>query len=239
VRLLASLVALLAATSARALEVPERPLGHLSDFAHALSLADRGRLDAELASYDNGTQQIAIAIFPSLEGESLEDFSIRLAEKWKIGGKKNSDGVLVTVFVAEHKIRVEVGYGLEDRLTDARSAQIIREIIAPHFQRGDVAGGLSAGALMIHRVITEGADALPPPSQTNSSDHVPIWIWILIFLVVVAILSRSRGGGAGPFIGGTFLGGSSGWSSGGGGGGGGGFSGGGGSFGGGGASGSW
>jgi len=224
--------------------VQDHPEGRVSDYAHALTATDLRQLNEQLGSYASGTRQIAVAIFPSLDGENLEDFSIRLAEKWKIGGKKNDDGVLVTVFLADHKLRIEVGYGLEDKLTDALSSRIIREIIAPRFRKGDVAGGLRAGLAEINAVISGGQPSLPPETQSHQS-IAPFIAFLVIFLFILVIGIIRRGGGGG----GSFTGSAAGWiigsllSGGGGGGGwsggGGGFSGGGGSFGGGGASGSW
>jgi uncharacterized protein len=224
--------------------VPDHPEGRVSDYAHALTPTDLRQLNEQLQSYASGTRQIAVAIFPSLDGESIEDFSIRLAEKWKIGGKKNDDGVLVTVFLADHKLRIEVGYGLEDKLTDALSSRIIREIIAPRFQKGDVAGGLRAGLAEINAVISGGQPSLPPETRSHQS-IAPFIAFLALFIFILVIGIIRRGGGGGGFTGGaagwiigSLLsggGGGGGWSSGGGGG----FSGGGGSFGGGGASGSW
>lgn len=224
--------------------MPDHPAGRVSDYAHALSDAERQKLEAQLASYENGTQQIAVAVFPSLDGESLEDFSMRLAEKWKIGGKKNADGVILSLFLADHKMRIEVGYGLEGLLTDALSSRILREIMAPKLRQNDVAGAISDAVAEIHHIITEGKTTLPPPARSVGPEGLPTGLVIVVVIIIIAIVvigSRSGRGGGG------FTGGGGGWiggggSSGGGWGGGssgGGFSGGGGSFGGGGASGSW
>ena len=234
------------ASSASALTLPERPSGPINDYAHVLSAEQLSRLDAEARSYEQGTRQIAVAIFKSLDGEAIEDISEQLAEKWKIGGKKNSDGAVMTVFIDDHKIWIATGYGLEATLTDAACARIIRDVIAPRFRAGDVAGGLSAGLAAIDTTITGRAHAGGAPIATtqhsSSGSGMPIGLIVLVFIVVIVIAVRSRGGGGGfggGLLTGMFLGGGGGWSSGGGGGGGGGWSGGGGSFGGGGAGGSW
>jgi uncharacterized protein len=195
---------------------------------------------------------MVIAIFPSLEGESLEDFSIRLAERWRIGDKKLDNGVILLVFVQERRIRLEVGYGLEPVLPDAVASQIIREQIGPRFREGRWADGLLAAVEAVFaRIDTKGASA-PPPPQRHAFGVSPLTLGLLVVFGLVALMlmrEASRGGGRrnaysaggrrgwGPppvfFPGGGWRGG------GGGGGGGGGFSGGGGSFGGGGASGDW
>mgnify|MGYP000659189767 CR=1 FL=1 len=100
-----------------------------------------------------GAPQIAVVVLPSLEGEPIEDVAIRFAERWKIGSKAD-DGVLLVVGVGERKIRIETGYGVEGRLTDALSARIIREIISPRLHTGDYAVGLRAGCAAIHQALT-------------------------------------------------------------------------------------
>src|SRR5262245_30582073 len=108
----------------QALEIP-KPTGYrVNDFASVLSADAKTRLESKLRQFEKETTtQIAVAIFPSLEDESLEDFSVRMAEAWKIGGKANSNGVLLVIFIKEHKARIEVGYGLEGVLTDALSSR--------------------------------------------------------------------------------------------------------------------
>jgi uncharacterized protein len=212
-------------------------------------------LEDKLAAGERKTgAQMVIAIFSSLEGESLEDVSIRLAEQWKVGYKGVDNGVILLVFVKDRKLRIEVGYGLEPVITDAVSAGIIRDVIAPRFREGRYAAGLEAAVDEIFTRIGGGtpARARARPAQAKPVANATLLLTLLIFGVFgVAILSAirsslrrgytvDRGGwrshppiywGGGPWIGGG----------GGGGGGdsGGGFSGGGGSFGGGGASGDW
>jgi len=233
------------------LALPGPPSGPVNDYAGALSAVQLSQLDAQLRGYERGTtRQIAVAIFKSLDGESLEDFSIRLAEKWKVGGKASNDGVLVTLFLDDHKLRIEVGYGLEDKLTDAMSARIIRDVMAPKLRAGDVFRAVSAGCAAIDTVITgEKHDEGAPPAAPTAKDGEGLPLGVILFIgffVVVFVLGAMGRGGLlfailNIFFGGR--GGGGGWSGGGGGwsggGGGGGWSGGGGSFGGGGASGSW
>jgi uncharacterized protein len=214
-----------------------------------LSADAKARLTEQLRSYELGTtRQIAVAIFPSLDGEPIEDLSVRLAEKWKIGSRKNSDGVLVTIAIAEHQDRIEVGYGLEAQLTDALSGRILRELMDPRFKAGDFEGGLRAGLAAIDTATgghQHDEGRLPARGQSRGPG-IPIWLIVLVIIVIVSFIGRRRGGGGGGggFWPGFFLGGGGGgWSAGSGGwrsgGGGGGWSGGGGSFGGGGASSSW
>jgi uncharacterized protein len=197
---------------------------------------------------------VVIAIFPSLEGESLEDVSIRLAERWRIGRKGLDDGVILVVFVQDRKVRLEVGYGLEGRLPDADADRIIREEIAPSFRQGHYAEGLQKATAAVYARI-EGRKAGAEKSRRSSSPSLPVLGFFGLMGLLVALFaweamstrrqvmrqhySLGRGGWCVP-TGSSWRSSGGSWSGGfGGGGSGGGFSGGGGSFGGGGASGSW
>jgi uncharacterized protein len=125
--------------------LPPAPAARVNDYARLLTPAERDRLEARLAERERATGvQMAIAIFPSLEGESLEDVSIRLAQTWRVGQKGLDTGVILVVFVRERRLRVEMGYGLEAVLPDAAAGQIIRERIAPRFREQRWAAGLEA-----------------------------------------------------------------------------------------------
>jgi uncharacterized protein len=211
------------------------------------------RLDAKLRAFDEQTSsQIVVAVFPELPSPSLEDFTIRTAQSWRVGRKKLDNGVVLFVFVKDRKTRIEVGYGLEGALPDATAKQIISDLMLPHFRQGDYAGGLEA-AIDAIMAATRGEYKAPPSAAPRIQRPIPLWlILFLVFFVVIPIWRRLRkgsrtynrrgwdtpwwwgpGGGGGGWGSGGFGGGGSG------GGGGGGFSGGGGGFGGGGASGSW
>lgn len=235
--------------------MPPAPTGAVSDYAGLLSAPERARLDALIRERTQATgAQMAVAIFPSLEGQSLEDFSIRLAEQWRIGQKGLDNGVILVVFVADRKVRFEVGYGLEGSVTDAATSAIIGNVLAPRFREGQYARGLEdAVAAVFQRVEVTPADRRPGPRRTHGAS-LPVVGFFVLLGVIAFILWRDASstvssarrnvytaGGRGwytpiivPPIGGS---GGGGW--GGSGGSGGGFSGGGGSFGGGGASGSW
>ena len=216
--------------------MPAAPTQPVTDYAHVLSPDALARLNQQALSYEPGTtRKIVVAIFPSLEDEAVEDFSIRVAEAWKIGSKKNNDGVLVLLFLKEHKIRIEVGYGLEGDLTDVKAHRIEDELMAPRFKAGDWEGGIRA-ALAAIDTATGGHEhaegKLPARQSKDDGGGVPIGLIVfLIFFVVIAIARRGgggRGGGGGFWPGFWLGGGGGGWSGGGGG-----------SFGGGGATGSW
>jgi uncharacterized protein len=247
------LLALLAVPGAAALRIPPPPDRRINDYTGALSPADRDSLEQRLIAREAGSRnQVVVAIFRSLEGESLEDYSIRLAKAWRIGQKGLDNGVIFLVFLDDRKMRIEVGYGLEGSLTDAVSSSILRDVVAPLFRAGRVADGIGAGLDAIDRAIA-GTYQRPPGPNRGQPTHGFGWrevlglvfAGLLVFVLVqnriqnAALRRRGWTGGSagwgGPFIGGGVGGGGFG----GGGGGGGGFSGGGGGFGGGGSSGSW
>ena len=255
------LLALLAVPGAAALRIPPPPDRRINDYAGALSPAERDRLEQKLIAREPASQnQVVVAIFRSLEGESLEDYSIRLAKAWRIGQKGLDNGVIFLVFLNDRKMRIEVGYGLEGSLTDAVSSSILRDIVAPLFREGRIADGIGAGLDAIDRAIA-GTYQRPPGPNRGQPTHGFGWrealglvfVGLLLFVLVqnriqsAALRRRGYTGGSsgwgwgGPFVGGGFGGGGFGGGGfgGGSGGGGGGFSGGGGSFGGGGSSGSW
>jgi uncharacterized protein len=244
---------LAAVVLALALTIPPAPTQRMNDYARLLPADAQQRLEQRLAERERATgAQMVIAIFPSLEGESLEDFSVRLAERWRIGQKELDNGVILLVFVQERRVRLEIGYGLEPVLPDAAAAQIIRETIGPRFREQRYADGLDAAVTAVYaRIETKGV----PPAPRHGLGVSPITLGILVvFGIIVLVLARDAAGGGRARRHGYTAGGRRGWDSpsvivppmwggwGGGRGGGssgGGFSGGGGSFGGGGASGEW
>jgi uncharacterized protein len=232
----------------------------VNDYAGALDAGSRARLEQVLAEGERATgAQTVIAIFPSLEDESLEDFSIRLAEKWRVGRKELDDGAIVLVFLKERKVRIEVGYGLEGAIPDVEAGRIIRESIAPQFREGRYAAGLEAAARAIYARVETKAPAERRGAARGGKSSVP-WVGVIGFVVILGIIAvmllreaattkgvsrgytTGRGGwGVPPIIFFPWMGGRGGRrdDDDSGGGGFGGFSGGGGSFGGGGASGDW
>jgi uncharacterized protein len=226
---------------ARALEVP--PLaGRVNDRANVLSPQMRAQLESQLQNYERSTgHQLAVLTVPSLEGDPVEEYTLRVVENWKLGKQGKDDGVLLFVAVGDRKIRIEVGYGLEGDLPDALVGRIIREVMAPAFRQGDLGFGISRAVSAISSATGGQGESLPPPRRTRSHDGGGLSPYLLLALVLLLFLGGGRG--MGGFIVGSALGGGFGRGGGFGGGGsrqsGGGFRGGGGGFGGGGASGGW
>jgi uncharacterized protein len=238
---------------ASALDVP--PLrGRVNDYAGVMSQDQTRSLETRLAQFEQETgHQVAVLTIPTLDGEDIEGFGIRLAESWKIGKKGFDNGVILVVAVKDRRLRLEVGYGLEGVLPDAIAKRITSEYIVPRFRSQDFAGGIIAGIDAVLRVIKK--EPLPESARKkgggqgsglNSFAMLAITIAVLGLMGFASTANRRRNsmwatrgrhrgptifGGPGGFGGGGFFGG--------GGSDGGGFSGGGGGFGGGGASDSW
>jgi len=129
-------------------------VGRVVDQTGTLSSGDVATLNQTLRNFEaRKGSQIAVLIVPTTDGEAIEQFSLRVAETWKIGRKKIDDGALIVVAKNDRHLRIEVGYGLEGALTDVTSKRIIDEVITPKFKSGDFAGGVSAGVNRIIRVI--------------------------------------------------------------------------------------
>ena len=143
------------------LPVPPAPDRRVNDYAGALTPAERDRLEARLAARERqSANQVVVAVFRSLRGESLEEFSVRLAQTWRIGRKGLDSGVVFVIFLDDRKMRIEVGYGLEATLTDAVAASIVRDVVAPRFREGRLADGIAAGLDAIEAAIA-GTYATP------------------------------------------------------------------------------
>ena len=234
--------------------------GRIVDRAAMIKVADQANLTARLEAHEEATgNQVVVLTVNSLDGDNLEEFSLRVARTWALGQKDRDNGVLFLVAKNDRKMRIEVGYGLEGTLTDAVASFIIRQTITPMFKQGLFNGGIIAGTGQIIDVLESDETALAEWKERASGSD-PDWpfylfiaIWLMIFFgsfvtnILVRMFGREikpghyrwLGMDAGPNAPKPKRSSSgSGWS-GGSSGGGGGFSGGGGSFGGGGSSGGW
>jgi uncharacterized protein len=168
-----------------ALDVP--PLtGRVVDLAQVLPANVAATLVRDLEAHEAKTSnQVALLILPSLEGEPLETFSHRVATTWKLGQKGTENGVLLLLALRERKVRIEVGYGLEGTLTDLRSAHIIRQEIVPRLRSGDLPGGIVAGVQAILATI-EGIYRAEEtlPSQVHSGQEPTAFEYVIIGIVV-------------------------------------------------------
>lgn len=218
----------------------------VNDYTQTLSTAAQQQLEQKLVAYfDSTSTQIAIIIEQSLDGDDLFDYCQRLATGWGIGEQNKNNGLLIYIALADRKIRIHTGYGMEATITDALSKRIIEKNIKPNFKAGNYYQGLDeATDIIIQAASGEYEYDRTQGNEPNTKAILKIIFIIIIIIIVISKFGGGRGGRRGSgfggpiFWGGTF--GSGGFSSGGGGFGGGGFGGfGGGGFGGGGSSGSW
>jgi uncharacterized protein len=245
-------------TAALALDFPQLT-GRVVDQAGVMSADSRTAVEAKLKELeDKSSIQLVVATVKSLQGSDIETYANQLFRTWKLGQAQKNNGVLLLVAPNEHKVRIEVGLGLEGTLTDALSSVIISSAIVPRFKAGDYSGGIERGVDGIISVLSgdtsdwqRKVDIRPEQPSADFDKLFPILLFILVVFICWYLIHHAgppgggggRGGrGLGPLFipGGSGWGGSSGGFGGGSGGGfGGGFSGGGGWSGGGGASGSW
>ncbi len=223
---------LLSASGLKALEVPPAT-GYVNDRAGILSSSTKQQLEQGLREFEQSdSTQLVVLTVPSLEGEVLEEYSLKVAEKWGIGQRDKDNGALLLIARDERKIRIEVGYGLEGQLTDLLTGRIIDQEITPRFRSGDYDGGVVAGISAMAQAVRGAYQGKPPKKKSSGG-----FFTLLLFLAPWLLLAgprRSARRRSGIWFGGGGFGGGGGFS-----GGGGGFSGGGGGFGGGGSSGGW
>lgn len=189
------------AQTSSALEAP--PLkGRINDYASMLTPSTVQTLEQKLASFERETSnQIVLLTIPSLEGDAIENYAIRVAEAWKIGQKDKNNGVILILAKKERKIRIEVGTGLQGVLPDITAGQIIRNVIAPNLRSGDVDKGISAGLGAIIDA-TKGefkasaADQKNVKKKKNSGYGLFIILTIFGLLITAAAGSYSRTLGA-------------------------------------------
>jgi uncharacterized protein len=198
----ASIVALLLCWAFAAFaDVAVPPLaGRVVDQTATLSGNDIATLQQTLKAFEQRKgSQIAVLIVPTTAPETIEQYSLRVAETWKIGRKKIDDGALLVIAKNDHKLRIEVGYGLEGALTDATAKRIIDETITPYFRSGNFEGGIFAGVARIIKVI-DGETLPPPPPQPepryNSANFdlsfTPFILMALLFLGAILRGTLSR-----------------------------------------------
>ncbi|OGW29655.1 MAG: methanol dehydrogenase [Nitrospirae bacterium GWC2_42_7] len=146
---LAFLLCVLFAPDAHALDVPKLT-GYVNDYAGMISPQAKTALEEELRAFEQSdSTQIVILTIPSLQGEVLEEFSVKITEAWKIGQKGKDNGIILLISKEDRKMRIEVGRGLEGKLTDLASGRIIDQEIKPRFKAGDFDGGVMAGILTL------------------------------------------------------------------------------------------
>lgn len=193
-RVLLLLLALAASGVVRAAAAPEGglqavpPLGrHVIDGGGLLTAAEAEGLDSRLMQFEQRRgSQIAVLVVPTTAPESIEQYSIRVFDAWKLGRKGFNDGILILIATQDRKLRIDAGYGLEGAIPDAVARRIIAEVIAPKLRAGDAYGGIVAAVDQIERLI-EG-EQLP---GADRSGPAPSWDQLLVMLIVGATIVGS------------------------------------------------
>lgn len=199
----AAALLLLAGGAIAADEVAVPPLAaRVTDLTGTLTAAQIQTLDGRLRDFERAKgSQVAVLMLPTTQPETIEQYSIRVADAWKVGRAKVDDGVILVVAKNDRKLRIEVGYGLEGAIPDAIAKRVVSDVIAPHFRTGDFYGGIAAGTDALMKLI-EGEPLPAPKWEPEGGGQGPDYGSLFVMLLVLAtiggaILSRLLGHGAG------------------------------------------
>lgn len=190
------------------------PKGRVSDFAGQFSPAELATLENFLQELERKTTaEIAVVTVKNLDGGDIEDYATRLFEQWGVGKKGKDNGALLIAAIEDRKVRIEVGYGLEGAIPDARAGRILDESVIPFFKNGQYGAGLTEGARALALLVAQEAGIgltnslpeAPAAAQSSaSSNDIPVIIFFVIIVIIIIISSRRnrRFGGGGGWIGG-------------------------------------
>jgi uncharacterized protein len=199
------------AQSIFAFDIPSRPNTYVNDYAGVLSSSELGSLEEKVESFEKtSTNEIAVVIIPTLDGDTIENVANELFTSWGIGKKDKNNGVLFLASIEDHRMRIEVGYGLEGALTDVGTAYIQDTLVSPSFKEGKYYEGINS---MLDAVIGLVKGEFTVPDNTNIQKDISFifhnfW-YVLFFLMfafqfLAAILGRSKSWWAGGVVGGVF-----------------------------------
>ena len=186
---------------------PGRPTGYVNDFVGVLSSEEKASLEKRLSDFERrSSSEISVILIKSLDGDTVENYAVKLFSEWEIGKKVKDNGVLLLIAIEDRKMRIEVGYGLEGALTDLQSSSIINNTLKPAFQRGDYYGGIDHAVADIIAA-TKGEYRSAESQQSNSGDInwiSNIFFYIFFFVIWLgSILARSKSWWAGGVVGGV------------------------------------
>ncbi|MEW6087454.1 MAG: TPM domain-containing protein [bacterium] len=211
------------------------PAGYVSDFANVISVDDSRQMSSLIQDLKDKTKaEVAVVTLSTIGDETIEEYAVKLFEKWKIGEKGKDTGVLILLAVKERKVKIEVGYGLEGVIPDGLAGRIIDQAMIPYFKTGDFSSGLKNGTIGVVDLIKKEHKINGAKNNFEDEKNFVFFILIIFIVVIFSFIGKKfqRPYRSGPFTGGGYWGG--GFGGGGfGGGGGGGFGGGFGGFGGG------
>ena len=182
------------------LEVPYLA-GRINDQADLLSDAAEQQLEGSLQQLEEETgAQVAVLTIPTLEGDPIEDFSMRVVETWKLGREDVDDGVLILIARDDRRMRIEVGYGLEGALTDAQAGRIIRDVMTPRFREGDFDGGVSGAVEVVSAAVRGEPLPLPEEQSGRGGGGNPIAVLAMLIMGLPFISGALQTRGAAGWI---------------------------------------
>lgn len=171
-----------------------KPTNYVSDYANVISQPAEDRINSKLSQFEKDTtSQIAVVTIKTLGGNVLEDYTIALAEEWKPGQKETDNGAIFFAAIDDRKMRIEVGQGLEDKLTDVKSAHILDDIVKPSFKSGNYDKGFEEGVDAMMTTITaspSGQQAILTPEgpQADATDSSPFFLLAIVFVIIIVIV---------------------------------------------------
>ena len=162
----------------------------VTDLTGTLNAQQKGELESRIAAFESRRgSQIAVLLLPTTKPEEIEQYSIRVAEAWKIGRKKVDDGLILIVAKDDRRLRIEVGYGLEGAIPDSVAKRVIEERITPRFRDGDFYGGVRDGVDQLIK-LAEGEKLPPPQAAASRGSSVPgDWLDHIFVGVVFALIA--------------------------------------------------
>lgn len=181
--------------------------GRIVDNANIITRKDREEITGYLESLENSTgAQVAVLTIDSLNGDSIEDFSMKVAESWRLGQKDKDNGVLIVVALNDHKARIEVGYGLEGTLTDTKCGLILRNVIIQEFRNGDYSEGILKGVKNITGIISDNEElvsksVLKESDEDNSYMGILYgFLWVFGWFILFSCIASGRSNHFLPWI---------------------------------------
>ncbi len=170
--------------------------GRVNDYAKIIRDSDEREIEEYLAGVEQACgAQIAVLTMPSLDGEDISSFAIKVADKWKLGDKEKDNGAILLVAYAEHDLRIEVGDGLEGSLTDAKCGLILRNVVVPEFKNGNYSAGIRKGVMNMGAIASGDESAVSKSvregEDNSSNDLVPVFAILVWLIFVVSMISAN------------------------------------------------
>lgn len=172
--------------------------GRVNDYAKIIRDSDEREIEEYLAGIEQTSGvQIAVLTMPSLDGDDIASFGIKVADKWQLGDKEKDNGAILIVAYAEHDLRIEVGDGLEGSLTDAKCGLILRNVIVPEFKNGNYSAGIKKGVMNMGAIATSDESAVSRSvregEDKSSNDLIPVFailVWLIFVLSMISANAR-------------------------------------------------